>query len=136
MDPQQGYQDLIWAAQSHSLLRNDLVTGLLSHEQHERLKCGDFVNAFDKFLAGRDGLMNHKVGLYFELLIEFLISNVLQGELTYCGQQVVEKGRTVGEVDFVFEHQAETWHLETAVKFYLFVPEASSDIERLVGSEF
>ena len=133
MDPQQGYQDLIWAAQSHSLLRNDLVTGLLSHEQHERLKCGDFVNAFDKFLAGRDGLMNHKVGLYFELLIEFLISNVLQGELTYCGQQVVEKGRTVGEVDFVFEHQAETWHLETAVKFYLFVPEASSAIERLVG---
>ncbi|MEP3479344.1 MAG: DUF1853 family protein [Fuerstiella sp.] len=133
MDPQQGYQDLIWAAQSHSLLRDDLATDLLSHAQQERLKCGDFVNAFDRFLARRTGLMNHKVGLYFELLVEFLIAHVLQGKLVHRGQQVIENGRTIGEVDFVFEHHGETWHLETAVKFYLFVPEACSAAECLVG---
>lgn len=133
MDFQQAYQDLIWAAKSPSLVTDDLVTDFLSPVQKEQLGQGDFFEAFHQFLNLREGAMNHKVGLYFELLVEFLISDVLQAKMIHRGQQVVENGRTVGEVDFIFEHDSLTWHLETAVKFYLFVPAAGTAAEQLVG---
>lgn len=133
MEFQQRYQDLIWAAESQSLIRNDLTTELLSQAQRDRLRRGDFVEAFDSFLSRREKALSHKVGLYFELLVEFLISEVIQGKMTVRGQQVVENGRTVGEVDFIFELDGSTWHLETAVKFYLFNPEAWPEVEGLVG---
>lgn len=133
MEFQQSYQDLIWAAESQSLIRNDLTTELLSQAQRDRLRRGDFVEAFGSFLSRREKALSHKVGLYFELLVEFLISEVIQGKMTVRGQQVVENHRTIGEVDFIFELDGSTWHLETAVKFYLFNPAVWPEEEGLVG---
>lgn len=133
MELSQGYRDLIWVAESQSLVRDELTTVLLSQGQRDRLRRGDYIEAFDRFLTRHDGVLSHKVGLYFELLVEFLITHVLQGRMIERGQQVMENGRTVGEVDFIFELNASIWHLETAVKFYLFVPEGRALAERLVG---
>lgn len=133
MNVQQGYLDLIWAAESRSLIKHDSTTPLLSAVEQERLIRGDYAEDFHRFLARRSATMNHKVGLYFEVLVEFLLTNVIKGRMIHCGQQVIENGRTVGEVDFIFEHDSQIWHLEAAVKFYLFDSEACSIRDRLVG---
>lgn len=133
MDVQYAYQDLIWAAQSSSLIRNDLTTSLLDATDLERLHSEATFQSFRGFLLRRQGSLNHKVGLYFELLVEFLISNVLEAHITHRNHQVVENGRTLGEIDFIFEHRGAIWHLEAASKFYLASPEPHPKGSHLVG---
>lgn len=133
MEVQHAYQDLIWAAQSASLVRDDLTACFLQESDLERLNSERTFEAFREFLLRREASLSHKVGLYFELLVEFLISNVLRGNIKHRSQQIVENGRTVGEIDFIFEHHSMIWHLETAVKFYFAIPEAHLNGSRLVG---
>ena len=63
---------------------------------------------------------NHKVGAYFESLIQFWLTQICQFDLVAAGRQIVIDGRTVGEIDFLYrDDTGELIHLETAVKFYL-----------------
>lgn len=133
MEVKHAYQDLVWAAQSASLVRDDLTACLVQEAELERLRSHQTFEAFRKFLLRREGELNHKVGMYFELLVEFLISDVLKARIIHRGEQVVENGRTVGEIDFIFEHHSTIWHLEAAVKFYMALPEAHSNGSCLVG---
>lgn len=127
------YRDLIWAAASHSLIREECSFPLISESKLQRLRQGDYQQAFDRFLQTRSGDGIRKVGVYFELLVEFLLVDVLQVEMVERNRQIFEDGRTVGEIDFIFRHAGQTIHLETAVKFYLALELPHSSGSRLVG---
>ncbi len=63
----------------------------------------------------------HRVGYYFESLIHYWLKHVRKVELLAQGLQVVEEGRTLGELDFVFrDEEGCVNHWEVAVKFYLY----------------
>ncbi len=72
------------------------------------------------------------VGRYFERLFEFYLRNILQLNVIDVGKQIQTDGRTIGELDFVFEDlDGVLCHAETAVKFYLHL-----NREHRTGSQF
>ena len=74
----------------------------------------------------------HRVGYYFESLIEFWLEHVRGVDMIAKGHQVIENGRTLGELDFVFrDTDGQVHHWEVAVKFYLY-----SSVDNLHGSHF
>jgi hypothetical protein len=62
-----------------------------------------------------------RVGFYYESLVSFLISHFEGLKLITEHLQIQEKGKTLGEIDFIYQDQntLKVAHLETAVKFYL-----------------
>ena len=124
----QAARDLLWAINSPSLIRTspehspcwpvceaaEVVSGLLqsSCDQHAR----------------------HRVGLYFEDLVHFYLKVVRSYEIVEHGLQIQEGGRTVGELDFLYrEVDGGLHHCETAVKFYLFIPESNESGSQFIG---
>ena len=64
---------------------------------------------------------NHRVGKYFESLIQFWLQEVLSVHMIAQNKQIIEDGMTKGELDFIFQkNDEEILHWETAVKFYLY----------------
>ena len=63
----------------------------------------------------------HRVGYYFESLIDHCLRCGDGVEMLASGLQVRDGGRTIGELDFVFrDRQGRVCHWEVAVKFYLY----------------
>ena len=74
----------------------------------------------ETFLAGN---CSHRVGYYFESLVQILLeSDIAVSELRH-GIQIRENGDTLGEIDFLYQRDGVLHHLEVALKFYLFSPE-------------
>ena len=74
----------------------------------------------------------HRVGYYFESLIDHWLEQQPGVEMIAKGFQVIEEGRTIGELDFIFrDAQGEVHHWEVASKFYLY----NSGAKKL-GSQF
>jgi uncharacterized protein len=124
----QAARDLLWAINSPSLIRTspehspcwpvceaaEVVSGLLQSScvQHAR----------------------HRVGLYFEDLVHFYLKVVRSYEIVEHGLQIQEGGRTVGELDFLYrDADGGLHHCETAVKFYLFIPESNESGSQFIG---
>ena len=62
-----------------------------------------------------------RLGIYFEVLWQFFISQDPALELIACNQPIHRKGKTLGEFDIVYSDKARNhvYHLELAIKFYL-----------------
>jgi len=110
------WDDLLWAVNSPSLFV----------DEEERLGLVDPVDV----VVERNG----KVGHYFESLIECWLERIRGCEIIAHRQQVIEAGKTLGELDFVFrDEEGRLNHWETAVKFYLCDPENRVDGSCFIG---
>ncbi len=116
MDPEQLQRDLDWALHSPSLLAPDAqLTELLSP------RTASPADPLDRLKKHFQAPPNHRVGKYFEALIEFWITQIGGYELVASNYQIQRDQRTQGELDFVFrDHEGALRHWETAVKFYLY----------------
>ena len=82
--------------------------------------------------GGYQAFSGHRVGYYFESLVAHWLGDVRQVEMVAQGHQVVEGGRTLGEIDFVFRDEAGVLnHWEVAAKFFLY-----SEHHEVLGSHF
>ncbi len=138
-------RDLHWAIGSPSLIMEDPESEAIL--QPERLSTvGDVGAKLESFLEGRN---HQRVGYYFEYLVHFWLEKVCGHEMVDQGRQIIEDGRTRGELDFVFrDGEGRLIHLETAVKFYLHLgrdnptgshfigPNSSDHFERKMGRLF
>lgn len=52
-------------------------------------------------------------------LYELLMADLLREQIILQGQQLIDGGKTLGEVDFVLNRQGKPLHLETSIKFYI-----------------
>lgn len=124
MSHPQAIRDLRWAILSPSLITNG------AH-------CVDVsdINVDSASLkAFQQGQTSHRVGHYFEDLIHSWLKHVRDVDVVGDRIQIFEHGRTVGEIDFLFhDEQGCLTHLETAVKFYLYLPSDNALGECFIG---
>lgn len=74
------------------------------------------------------------VGRYFESLVYYWIKYVRGLEILVWNEQIKRAGRTVGEIDLIFRNeQGRLVHWETAVKFFLHIPQPHSFTSDYVG---
>lgn len=124
----QAARDLIWAINSPSLigLSNDCGAAWPS------CSASDFDSLNVQEFCDLD--RQHRVGRYFENLVHFYLETVRRNEIVEHGLQIQEEGRTVGELDFLYRDvDGLLCHCETAVKFYLYVPESNGSGSRFIG---
>lgn len=77
-----------------------------------------------------------RLGTYFEELIRFFVTDVLGHRDARSGVVISENKRTIGELDLLFRDRDASYHWELAVKFYLHVPNLTSDpFEGYVGPQ-
>ena len=74
-----------------------------------------------EFVAGSVARQPFRLGAYFEDLVGFYVAVVL-GHRVERGLPIRVAGRTLGELDLLFEAAGTRHHWELAVKFYLFLP--------------
>lgn len=79
-------------------------------------------------LSSCEQLNTYRLGIYFEWLWRTLIDNSTQYNCLLQNQQVIDHKQTLGEFDFILQHQHQILHLEVAIKFYL-------NISHLIKSE-
>lgn len=125
-------QDLHWAITSPSLLVDDPP---LSGELRMAIESFDPSSIDQTALAAfLSAAPSRRVGRYFERLILYWLSHVCGFRIVAHGYQVIDNGRTIGELDFLFRDTAgQLHHWETAVKFYLQAPIRQSHGDRLLG---
>ncbi len=122
--------DLYWCVQSQNLLINEppqfkgeIVGSLVDNKAHqafnfwfESLKKnpGPLLSFFDS----EEQLI---LGKYFERLLYFFFEHFSHYDLILSNHQLFEKGRTIGELDFIVrdKQKNEIIHLEAAVKYYM-----------------
>jgi hypothetical protein len=122
---QRALRDLAWSIESPSLIdtQSPLVpsTHETDWESHRK--------ALPQSLCSPP---NHRVGKYFENLIQFWLQEVLSTRIIAQNLQIIEEGKTKGELDFIFQKNDEgIIHWETAVKFYLY-----HESETVLGSHY
>ncbi len=110
----QPVRDLQWSLESPPLPS----TQALPQDDTSDCQWESYHEALVRFLETR---REHRVGRYFENLVRFWIEHIRSDTLLAHNEQVIHKGRTKGEIDFVFRTSSgELIHCETAVKFYLY----------------
>jgi len=124
----QAARDLFWTINSPSLIRTSI----------EHSACWPVCEAAEvasKSLQNFcDQHARHRVGQYFEDLVHFYLKAVRNYEIVEHGLQIQEGGRTVGELDFLYrEADGGLHHCETAVKFYLYIPESNESGSQFIG---
>jgi uncharacterized protein len=124
----QAAEDLIWAINSPSLIR----TSFDCSPSWPACSLADFApDSLQKFC---DQHARHRVGRYFEDLVHFYLKVIRNFEIVEHGLQIQESGRTVGELDFLYRNaDGELNHCETAVKFYLYIPESNDSGSQFIG---
>ena len=124
----QAARDLIWAINSPSLIR----TSIEHSPAWPACEPVEFVSASVQNFC--DQRTRYRVGQYFEDLVHFYLKAVRNYEIVEHGLQIQEGGRTVGELDFLYrEAGGDLHHCETAVKFYLYIPQANESGSQLIG---
>lgn len=116
--------DLRWSIQSPSLITTSAIT-------ESRELCSD---QHDLHAFSQQHEMGYRVGKYFERLVQRHIKQQPDWDLIHCGKQLNKGGRTIGELDFVFrDGEGNVRHVETAVKFYLYLPDGTYNGSQFVG---
>lgn len=111
----QELRDLEWTVSS-PLLLNPETPGVAVPEGNG-FPVADHSKDLMLFLSER---RSHRVGRYFEDLVEFWLHQGRQCRFIAKNRQVSDGGKTLGELDFVFEEPGGARvHWEVAVKFYL-----------------
>lgn len=114
--PSQAALDLCWAINSPALISGADVapTPSISIESIDQEHLADFLSYQDAV---------HRVGRYFEQLIEYWLRHVRLVEVVATGLQLKEGKITVGEIDFLYRDESDVLvHMEATVKFFLCVP--------------
>jgi len=121
-------RDLAWAVSSPPLLLQDGgECSWYTNDWYRRAgdESAELIQQADRhpqrleaMLAGRS---DRRLGSYFETLWAYWLSVNTRFELIGRNLQVIEQGRTLGELDFIVRDRAEDkcLHWEVAVKFYL-----------------
>ncbi|NQV26383.1 MAG: DUF1853 family protein [Rhodopirellula sp.] len=124
----QASRDLLWTINSPSLIRAS------DGRVPEWPPCleSDFESAV---LQQRlDATPRYRVGSYFEDLFHFYLQSIRGFEIVARGLQIQENGRTLGEIDFLFRDDGGSLiHCETAVKFYLYLPNTKETGSHFIG---
>jgi hypothetical protein len=105
----------------------------------------DHTNAVDQLLLELDsqpqlvdahfnGLKHLPMGKYFEQLLFFLLNNDPRYEIVLTNHQVIENGRTIGELDLIVRDTANGLleHWEICLKYYL-RSATSNDLDDIIG---
>lgn len=66
-----------------------------------------------------DRKKNKRLGFYAEALLSYFFQTFNQIELLLQNFQIINKHKTVGEIDFIILYNKKVIHLECAVKYYL-----------------
>ena len=119
-------RDLQWSIESASLIDCELP------EEFDWSKCPK--QKISHLQQSMPQPNTKRVGRYFELLVEFWLREIQELEIIASQQQIQQDGRTIGEIDFLYRnHRGELCHCETAVKFYLHLPESNSAGSHFIG---
>lgn len=130
-------RDLAWAIGSPCLFdarqRDDLVSDTFCQsalvEAWPWLKRLDAApESLHRFI---DASPSHRLGYYFERLIEYWLRHCSGVELLATRLAYRSAERTLGELDFLFDDQGIVTHWETAIKLYLNV--GGTDLNAFVG---
>lgn len=122
-------RDLLWVINSPPLMR---FTEEESASQSLALQAGVIDGEhLKKWIESDPG---RRVGRYFERLVLYWVRYVRRCEVIAEGRQVIEGGRTVGEIDLVFrDERGLVNHWEIAVKFYLHLESKKTSDASFVG---
>lgn len=130
-------QRIYWAIFSPPLLSYPLCNNYVKDEPHktaltQQLRELDNHSAFVG--AHFNNLRHMPMGKYFEQLLFFIIDNDPRYELILTNHQIIESGRTVGELDLILRDtvtlQLEHW--EICLKYYL-CSATSNDFNEIIG---
>jgi len=131
-DKQALQADLLWAVTSQDLMlpgNNPNTEGLSSiadapiiESLKNWLQNNDHRQPLAELIQQRQP---RRLGIYYEVLWQYVLEHFPGFHLTARNLPIMRDGRTLGELDFVYYcHQRQRHiHLETAVKFYLGVPD-------------
>ena len=121
-------RDLKWAITSPTLITEYNVEAKMSRFIDETPIDEQDLAAFLKQYS------SFRVGTYFEGLVLYWLEAICKLKIVKQQQQIFEKNRTVGEIDFLFEDiTGVLTHWETAVKFYLHFPEDNETGSHFIG---
>lgn len=107
--------------------RNAHVYDTLSQTwfEDEAAQIGPWLDQLDRDPGGlldyQEANPTRLLGKRFEHLVRFWLENHSELEVLEAGTQLKQGGKTVGELDFVFQNtfSGEWYHMEVACKFYL-----------------
>lgn len=130
-------KDLFWSVASESPLSYDYnevpIFPLLVQEQIVETHLEWFLELDSKPELLEDYLerkQHHRLGFYFESLLQYFFENSPFIQLELSGYQIIEDKRTVGEIDFIFTFDNITYHIEVAIKFYL---QNGNSVDQMLG---
>lgn len=122
-------RDLIWAINSPSLIRPNRDCGITDWN---RLHTAEIDS--NMLRSAFETAQPRQVGRYFEQLIHCYLKRIRRFDVLEHGLQIQENGQTVGEIDFVYrDGTGRLCHCETAVKFYLYYPDAEESGSQFIG---
>jgi len=133
-------RDLMWVANSPSLLAvSEEMAPTGAHD--ELFSVASDQPSLNQSEVDADHLKNflaknphNTVGRYFESLVYYWIKFIRGLEVLVCNEQITRAGRTIGEIDLVFRNEQDRLiHWETAVKFFLHVPQPHSFPSDYIG---
>lgn len=121
-------KDLYWLLFSDSPLSDkyDLAPYTLFPETilEEWKVCSDeYFLTLDKNHQDLEHFLNRKknarLGFYAEALLSYFFQTFNKVELLLQNFQIIDEGRTIGEIDFIIRYNQKIIHLECAVKYYM-----------------
>ena len=98
---QRALRDLAWSIDSPSLI--DSQSQLIPSAQQTDWE--SYRKTLPQSLCAPP---NHRVGKYFESLIQFWLQEVLSVHMIAQNKQIIEDGMTKGELDFIFQKNDDT----------------------------
>lgn len=124
---QQAERDLRWLVNCPSLLESPASLDLPDPFLNEgRLD-------WSPVLRFHESKASYRVGYYVESLIQVWLSATPGIERIQHGIQVRKEKVTLGELDFLFRKNGELYHLEVALKYYLYSPERTVKGSHFIG---
>jgi len=131
--PEQQLQaDLVWAATSADMIE---ISGIAAASGLHSISCSPAASGLVSWLRNNDHSSKlqsliqqrqpRRLGIYYEALWQTIFEHYPGFDLICQNLTITKNSRTLGEMDFIYycQHRQQYVHLETAVKFYLGVPE-------------
>lgn len=125
----QNVKDLYWLlfsecpiGQNHPTLKKipffpeEIIEHWRIHSREYFLNLDKAPNELSHFL---NRSKNKRLGFYAEALLSFFFQTFSQIELLLQNYQIIQNGRTLGELDFIIRWKNRVIHIECAVKYYL-----------------
>jgi len=126
LELKQIHRDLQWVIEAPPLMSQTASASFLPKANRSLVLQQWWQNLPDTLLeAIRLALSSARLGIYYELLTRCILSHAPNYQLLAYNWPIYANQRTLGALDFLYLNQQQLIHRETAVKFYLGVPNAS-----------